>query len=112
MWDLTLGDSFPTSPWSMAMTFSLIEKQIHMTAPCMENLRVGMTMKYKNLMKNMGDHRILSFAHIMLDGDEGLSEKQYLTLEEFVYDELGPTEEMQDLFSHVKATDDRFYIRN
>ena len=59
----------------------------------------------------LADYDILRFAHIMLDSDEGLNEDQYDALRLFVYDQIGPTKEMQDLFSHVDATDGRFYIK-
>jgi hypothetical protein len=59
----------------------------------------------------LADYDILRFTHIMLDSDEGLSEDQYDALRCFVYDQIGPTAEMLDLFNHVDATDGRFYIK-
>ena len=55
-------------------------------------------------------YKILFMAHAMLDSDEGLCEEQYDVLREFVYDQIGPTVEMTNLFEHVDATDSRFYI--
>ena len=68
-------------------------------------------MLYKNLEgKDQSDYEILRLADTMLDCDEGLSEDQYDALRMFVYDQIGPTEEMEDLFSRVEATDGRFYL--
>jgi hypothetical protein len=47
---------------------------------------------------------------MLLDTDEGLNEEQYLALRDFVFEQLGRTPEMCDLFEHVDATDGRFYI--
>ena len=58
----------------------------------------------------LDDYKVLWMAHSMLNTDEGLNEDQYDMLREFVYDMIGPTAEMIDLFEHVDATDGRFYI--
>ena len=55
-------------------------------------------------------HALLKLAHVLLDTDEGLNEEQYLALRDFVFEQLGRTPEMCDLFEHVDATDGRFYI--
>ena len=62
-------------------------------------------------MTNTGDHLILRFASRLLDDDNGLSAKQYFALQEYVYDEVGPTAEMQDLFDRVSETDSNYYIK-
>ena len=70
-------------------------------------------MLWQKLMENTGDHRVLRYAFRMLDDDRGLTEKQYFALQEYVYDELGPTAEMQDLFDRVstRAEGSRYYIK-
>lgn len=67
-------------------------------------------MLYEKLKGQFDDYHILKLAHVMLDCDEGLSEEQYDVLREFVYDQIGPTIEMRELFDLVEATDGRFYI--
>ena len=61
--------------------------------------------------RDSGDYRVLKLAYSMLDSDMGLSEDQFDDLREFVYDEIGPTVEMQDLFNQVDATNGRFYMK-
>ena len=68
-------------------------------------------MLWKKLMKNTGDYRVLIFAHTMLDDDNGLSFHQYDALQTWVYDEIGATVEMIDLFNAVRCTDDRWYVK-
>jgi hypothetical protein len=47
----------------------------------------------------------------MLDDDNGLSFHQYDALQTWVYDEIGATVEMIDLFNAVRCTDDRWYVK-
>ena len=68
-------------------------------------------MMWKDMDMKYGDYRILQHAHTMLDDDDGLSDAQYDSLREFVYDQIGPTVEMVDLFAHVRATDGRWYVK-
>jgi len=68
-------------------------------------------MLYEALKGKYDDYGILRFAHVMLDSDEGLSEEQFMHLQEFVYDQVGATTEFQELFNLVDATDGRFYIK-
>ena len=68
-------------------------------------------MMWLQLPQRSGDHRVLQLAHTLLDDDEGLSFEQYDSLRTFVYDEIGPTVEMEDLFARVLATDGRFYVK-
>jgi len=66
---------------------------------------------WQGLDKNLADYKVLSLAHRLLDDEVGLSEEQYFALQEFVYDEIGATVEMNDLFDRVRATDGRWYIK-
>ena len=68
-------------------------------------------MMWQALDKKLGDYKVLSLAHRLLDDDHGLSEGGYFALQEFVYDEIGPTMEMQELFDSVLATDGRWYVK-
>ena len=67
-------------------------------------------MLYKKLKGKFDDYHVLKLAHTLLDDDEGLGEAQFIALQEFVYDQIGPTIEMTDLFSRVDSTDGRFYV--
>tara|TARA_B100000214_G_C23562232_1_gene443395 strand:- start:115 stop:339 length:225 start_codon:yes stop_codon:yes gene_type:complete len=67
-------------------------------------------MLWEQITPDLDDYVILKLAHTMLDSEEGLNEDQYDALKMFVYDQLGPTAEMLDLFDRVEATDGRFYV--
>lgn len=78
-----------------------------------DSLKAGreVNMLWQNMSKLGGDYRFIKLAHTMLNDDEGLSEKQFEELWEFVYWMIGESEELKDLFNHVEATDGRYYVK-
>ena len=69
-----------------------------------------MKLLWEEMSQLGGDYRVLKFAHSMLSCDSGLSDDQFDDLKMFVYDELGPTAEMEDLFDRVEVNGGRFRL--
>tara|TARA_B100000214_G_scaffold372675_1_gene351376 strand:+ start:1031 stop:1258 length:228 start_codon:yes stop_codon:yes gene_type:complete len=68
-------------------------------------------MLWEEMSQLGGDYRLLKLAHTMLDDDEGLSERQFEELWNLIHWMIGDTDELEDLFNHVEATDGRYYVK-